>query len=289
MKVLIVTLYSGEAEFDACCRSVLDQKNVTIVHHIIKNLPNREAHQRLYRKFQDDRREYDFLVKLDADMVFSRDDSLAKMLSGFSPGIDALFYTVWDRLTQSRMWSINIFRSTCSFEFDNNDPLFTDRLPVHHTGKKLSIVDEDNLVLHAPFPSEFQAFMFGVHRAFKVVQQGARIPRLEASYHQMRILRNVWKNYNDNNDEMALAALCGAQMVFSGMMRELNFVSKDVFISLYRSSKIEHDSLKFFKSSPKRIPIIDVIYIFGFSRFLKSIFSYVSRKGISVLFKMNRH
>lgn len=83
LRVLVVTLFSGENEFEECSNSVRTQVGIRCDHKVIKNLPKHEAHQKLYKLFNDSRQSYDFMVKLDADMAFSAERSLSNLL-GFS-------------------------------------------------------------------------------------------------------------------------------------------------------------------------------------------------------------
>ena len=55
--ILVVTLFSGENEFDECIDSVRRQIGVVIVHEIIADLPKRLAHQRLFEMFNERRGE----------------------------------------------------------------------------------------------------------------------------------------------------------------------------------------------------------------------------------------
>lgn len=281
MRVLAVTLYVGEAEYDACCASLARQTNVQVTHKVIRDLPTQEAHQALYRAFNENGDDYDFLIKLDADMVFSRDDALETILKSFTPEIDIVAYTVWDRLTQSRIWSFNAYRSTCKFEADQNDALFTDRLPVRHVGRSVSFVDKANLVLHAPAPSDFQAFMFGIHRAFKVVQPNVKVPRIEASYHQMRILRNVWRNCRDNSDSKALFSIFGAEMVLTRQISEKKFNSKEDFRKYFENMSLHTYTPTFIRNYGYRHPLLNVLTILGVKQFTLSSFDYLKRRGLS--------
>lgn len=277
-KVLVVTLSAGEAELEDSIASLQKQVGVSICQVILKDLPKQKAHQQLFSIFDTRRAEFDFMLKLDADMVLSNDSALARMLDHFDEGIDAVSLTVWDRLTHSRMWSVNLYRSSCRFDALSNDPLFTDRVPVFFNGRKLSVIDLDNLVQHAPKPHDFQAFMFGVHRAFKVIQPAMKVPRLEASYHQMKILRKVWKNYSRNDDIKAYKALLGADLVLRAAIVETEFNSKVGFESYFKG--LREDAVPiYFEERLRGNAWWDIISIFGPTKFLKSCFSYVKRKG----------
>lgn len=130
LKVLVVTLFSGENEIDECCNSVMNQKNVDITHKIIKNLPNQEAHQKLYKLFNEIGKDFDYLAKLDADMAFSGPYALTNIISNFKNNIDIVSATVHDGITNTDMQSFNVFSKNCHFHYETNHPLFADRLKI---------------------------------------------------------------------------------------------------------------------------------------------------------------
>ncbi|MFV8387662.1 hypothetical protein ACNO5E_26555, partial [Vibrio parahaemolyticus] len=69
---LVVTLFSGENEFDKCVKSVSKQRLLG-KHYVVKNKPNKVAHEIIYKKMSDNS-EYDFMAKIDADMVIENEN-----------------------------------------------------------------------------------------------------------------------------------------------------------------------------------------------------------------------
>ena len=81
-RVFIGTLYSGESEFDECKRLVELQKHPNITHESIENLPNREAHEALYARFMALSHDFDYFIKLDADMWLASENVVSQLVVG---------------------------------------------------------------------------------------------------------------------------------------------------------------------------------------------------------------
>lgn len=277
MRILVVTLYSGENELNESINSVKSQKGLDIKHEVIENLPKQLAHQNLYRIFNDNRDKYDYFAKLDADMKFSHPNSLSNILRNFSSDVDVLSCTVHDGITNMDMQSFNVFSSRCKFQPENNDALFTDRVEIDYPGKHLSYVDAERNVLHAFNPSDFQAFMFGVHRALKVMQYGSYLLRIENAYHQKRILWNAYRNYIDNKSQPALKALIGASLVFEGHIKNRHLYIKDDYFVFF--DEVSQFSLDCVNSRLKEEPnMLSLCRLLGVGRFLLSAIYYSRRK-----------
>tara|TARA_R110000822_G_scaffold297182_1_gene419741 strand:+ start:3205 stop:3942 length:738 start_codon:yes stop_codon:yes gene_type:complete len=196
-------------------------------------MPKQAAHQKLYKMFNDSRLNFDYLAKLDADMAFSKPDSLAEVLKEFGEGVDMVSATVHDGITNTDMQSFNVFSARCYFHFSSNDPLFTDQLGIDFPGVQHSYVDRSRNILHAFNPSPFQAFMFGVHRALKVVQPGAKTPKLNDAYHQRYILNKAYNHYIETKSEHSKYALWGATLVFQNVIDSLVLFQKDDYIPFF--------------------------------------------------------
>lgn len=275
-KVLVVTLYSGENEYEACKKSVKQQVGVDIVHRVIEFLPKQEAHQKLYQMFDENRQEFSYFAKLDADMEFSSPKSLKNILTQFSEGVDVVSATVHDGMTNSDMQSFNVFSSRCYFHYEANDPLFTDQLKVDYPGRQYSYVDHERNVLHAFNPSPFQAFMFGVHRALKVVQPGEKVPSLNNSYHQRVILNQTYRFWLETKSEHLEYALWGATLVFQNIINSPQLFQKsdynDVFDEVRAKGGVPIDS-RLSKSD-----LLSLVKIIGFGRFSVGVFDQALKK-----------
>lgn len=233
LRVLVVTLYSGENEYDDCKQSVTQQVGVDTVHMFIEYLPKKEAHQKLFQIFNESRNSFDYLLKLDADMVFVSPHSLRNILENFSDGVDVVSATVHDGMTNSDMQGVNVFSNRCRFHYASNDPLFTDNLRVDYPGRHYSYVDNSRSVLHAFDPSPFQAFMFGVHRALKVTQPGRKVPSINNSYHQRVILNQTYSFWLESKAPHLEYALWGASLVFQRTINTPELFLKTDYVEIF--------------------------------------------------------
>src|SRR5690554_2319106 len=276
LRVLVVTLYSGENEFEECLNSVRSQVGAKCDHKVIKNLPKHEAHQKLYKLFNDSRQSYDFMVKLDADMAFATEKSLTNLLEFFDDGIEVVSATVLDGLTGMDMDAIHIYTNRCFFHYDSGDPLFTDQVKIEFPGRKLKIVDHDHNVMHAFDPSEFQSFMFGVHRAMKVMQHGFMVPKLNYSSHQRKIISRCFSRYKSGDFDVSKYAILGAGLVYDGVIKDSALYAKDDYRALFEDRRGESKYLddKRFKSES----LLTLSSVIGIVRFTLAAFSYAFRR-----------
>jgi len=216
-KVLVGTLYSGENEFEACCRMIEKQQGCAVTHHVIQGLGNKEAHDELYRFFGGRRHAYDYFVKVDADMVLKDEASLARIVGLFeqNEAMDHLCLSVDDWYTDSPIMGLNAFSSRVQW-LPNNESLFVDLGP-KVPGEKSVVWDAPAPIAdHCPDPSPFQAFHFGVHRALKALQPGRWPMVLHQFEAQSRYLRRTWDHFCKAKDLRLGWAILGATLVLRG-------------------------------------------------------------------------
>lgn len=216
-RVLIGTLYCGENEFQAHKRSIEWQTFSNWEHIVFENLPNKVAHDRLYRTFTERSSEYDIFVKLDADMVFSRKSSLSELVSLFQsePDLDHAILAVHDWASDSLILGLHVFSNRVYWE-RSAEQLFVDHSP-NVPGKRLVTYSAPAPVAdHGPDPSPFQGFHFGVHRALKVVQNDRSDFRLFRSRMQWKLLTNVWMRFVNTQDRRLGLIIQGADCVVQG-------------------------------------------------------------------------
>jgi len=215
--VLLLTLFSGEAEFDRC-RSSLEQQDYTSwEQRVIEHLPNTEAHARLYETIMMERENFGVFLKLDADMVLADGEVLSDLVRVFEerPDLDHLVVAVADWITDSRIIGAHLFSNRVRWR-RHAETLYVDPDP-DFPGRKL-IVDEPprDLILHAGDPSPLQAFHFGAHRALQASQVWRRLR--DARPHNARIqwqyLDRVWDHYVRSGDPRLGLAVFAADMVF---------------------------------------------------------------------------
>ena len=216
-RILIGTLYCGENEFEALEDSLQAQMYPHWEHVVYKNLPNKEAHDRLYRTFMDRQDDFDLFLKLDADMVFRREDGLRRIVDLFQdiPQLDHLTLAVRDWYSGSLIEGLHTFSDRVRWE-TGDESRFVDPAPLMPGERRKTYADPAPVVDHSPDPSPFQAFRFGVHRALKVVQRGRWIPRFRQAIGQWLLLRKCWHHCRAVEVHRLGLALLGAEAVFSG-------------------------------------------------------------------------
>ena len=114
MKLLIGTMRTIENEFDQCVAAIRKQKGCDFEHFVIENMPHKEAHQALYNRFMENASTFDVFVKVDADMVITRDDFFAKLASRFvsAPAMDQLTVAIHDFFPDRITEGLHSWRNT---------------------------------------------------------------------------------------------------------------------------------------------------------------------------------
>jgi hypothetical protein len=225
LRVLIGTLYTGENEFEQCKQSIRDQTHEDWEHVVFKHLPNKEAHDRLYRTFMD-RTDFDLYVKLDADMVFRSPDSLETLVELFrdEPELDHAILAVHDWASGSLIMGLHAFSDRAEWAA-SNEKLFVDHSP-EIPGKRFSTKGPPApIVDHSPNPSPFQAFRFGVHRALKVVQRDRGKLDLFRSRMQWTLLGNIWDRFSDTGIRRLGLVVLGAETVLENSVQRTSYAT----------------------------------------------------------------
>lgn len=193
-RVLVLTLYSGEGEYNDCKSSVASQEGVHCKHAVFEWLPNREAHESLYKEIMNCTRDFDCFIKLDADMVLASNNSLlllCEMLLA-NPNLDHLSLPVFDVPSGTYLMGVNLFSPRVRWTLPM-DPLFPDRNPDIPGERRVDYSHQFKYIYHMPAPKEEQAFALGFHRATKIVQHNSRGGKKSAAF-PLSYLKRVSEN-----------------------------------------------------------------------------------------------
>lgn len=165
-------MHCGEGDYLECHRAIAKQSGVTITHHLVSNLPEKEAHNALWASWREVKHEHDFFVKLDADTVLAHDEVLLEFwrMMQANPRITGIQAPLLDYFTDGHINGLNCFSPKVTFR-DTSDALFCDRqVDVDHD----IVIKSGNVVerlrpagFHCYHATEKQAFHFGIHRALK--------------------------------------------------------------------------------------------------------------------------
>lgn len=223
IRVLVLTLYSGEKQLDDCNSALKNQTFLNWQQQIFRFLPNVEAHRCLYQEIMRRDGEFDLFVKLDADMVLSRVSALEEMVGRFvkEPGLDHAVFPVRDWYSGCDIMGVNMFTRRARWSAAE-DRLFVDSSPAV-PGTRRVFSGEEPVAAHAPEPTLEEALLFGRHRALKIVQRGRWFKNVQQAAFQLGLLGSVWDLFLASEDLRRGAALWGAEQVFSNAERELNF------------------------------------------------------------------
>lgn len=212
-KILIITLYAGEQEFEACKQSVRNQNYNGVIDHIcFEHLDNITAHRTCYKTMMDRTDEYDLFIKLDADMVFNRPTAIADIVDLWNTHHypDMISLAVKDHLSDSLIMGIHVFSNRCRWNVDTHDPLFIDPAP-DFPGHRITTYDAPApCVDHMPNPNDDAAFHYGFHRGIKMFQWG-RLQADKQSYGALKTLLAVADHYKRTGHTGARTALMGAE------------------------------------------------------------------------------
>lgn len=233
-KVFIGTIECGEADFDFCKKAIASQSGVSFDHFIVSNLPEKEAHERLYQRWNDEKKNYDLFLKIDADTVLSSNDVVSTYVSMFEnnaslTGIQAFLY---DYFTDSYIFGLGCVKNTVTIA-TKVDPLYCDRVDTNHQivlrGNQLPKV-LNPAGYHCFHASEAQALHYGLHRGKK---------RHDDT--MVKVL-SAWKN-NDNDRKRGMA-LIGFFLASTFGSNVVNFnYADEAFRKLYDTSITQYEKL----------------------------------------------
>ncbi|MFG0253742.1 MAG: hypothetical protein ACF787_01375 [Rhodopirellula sp. JB053] len=171
-KALVGVMHCIENELDECLNSIRSQKRIQTKDFLISGKTNKEAHDELYQRFTESADQFEFFVKVDADMVLRSEHSLFAAWQHFEQRahVQHLLIPVFDHFTQQNIYGLHAFRNTHRWE-QTPEKYFVDmcdRSNIQLTFSRESAPIAD----HGPNPSLFQAYHYGLHKAVKVLQTG---------------------------------------------------------------------------------------------------------------------
>lgn len=196
-KFFVVTMSSGENDFEHCIEAVKRQRNVEIVHNTITGYSEIDAHNIMYEMFN----ECDpncVRAKIDADMVLVHDNVFEIVAHEFisNKNIEEIDCGLHDYLTDTIMSGMHFYSRKVRFN-RQTDTLFCDRNITVPKQTYVKALTNPYLATHMHFCSERSAFRYGFHRALKK---------------QHNVLKNVlcsWKRTGDRRMGFALlGAMC---------------------------------------------------------------------------------
>lgn len=219
-RFLVLTLFSGENEFDACQASVAAQTDVEAEQITFKGLGNVEAHHRLYCEIMARSSEFDLFLKLDADMVLSRPTALSEIAAYFAarPDLDHLETEVNDHFTGTKIFGVHVFSPRVTWQVDTHNPLFVDPAPNCPGSRARQPKEIEIFVEHAPDPGRYQAFHFGFHRALKAFQFDLENRSVQRMSTHLSVLQGLERRYAKTGRASLGISVLAADMVMTGRL-----------------------------------------------------------------------
>lgn len=202
MRVLVGTMYSNENEYEQCLDALQQQDHHDWEHFVVKNLPEKEAHDRLYERFMDQADDFDLFLKLDADMVLSGPGKLGMAAALFESEarLDHAVFRVDDWMSASPIIGIHMYSKRVRWA-RRQDRLFTD-LPPTFPGIRRYVLRRppSPMADHSPDPSPMQALHYGLHRGLKAFQINVEQLRPLHAISHWRLLKRVWHHFERARD-----------------------------------------------------------------------------------------
>lgn len=222
LRVLVITLYSGENEYEKASQKIRAQNYPSIEHKVIAFKANCDAHRELYNTIENLSDQFDVFIKLDADMVLRDENTIADIVSEFSCNgeLDHAVFCVRDWASQTEIMGLHAFSNRVSW-MGNEEKLFVDRNPTVSGYRELYWTKPAPVANHMPDPDHYQAYLFGFHRALKIVQRGRVRINVGQICFQYFLLENVWLEFEKSEDSRRRLILIGAEDAFRSRGRVL--------------------------------------------------------------------
>lgn len=215
-KVMIGTLHSGEREINACKRSVERQRYPGLEHVVIAGMPKKAAVSTLMERFLAS--DAELMVKLDGDMVLLDESFVERVVATFAAGenIDLLQMGILDFYSGRTMQGVNAYRQGFEWHTERQDRLFTDKTQVAKERRLVTWASFRDSCVHAPDPSPFHSFHFGVHRGLKVLQPHTDRRRDDQALEQFVYLEATWEHFLLRRDPRLAFAVLGFELALAG-------------------------------------------------------------------------
>jgi len=182
MRTLVGVLFYGESEFYDCLVSARSAfAGWDYIFKVVSFRKIFEAHDLLYTFFKNS--DYEILVKLDADIVVSKEFS-SVVRDFWESGEKHWAINIWDCYTKQFIPAVHVFSSAFSFSghTEVNTDAFTE--PVDRW------ITEKRVAAHGSAMNPFEQFRTGLHRTWR--KQRYTAPFLESYFERAKLVSNEW-------------------------------------------------------------------------------------------------
>ena len=208
-KVKIITLFNGERSLKLLKTRLKKQKKIIFEHKIISGLNIEESNAEFYREFQRTEDDYDYVIKMDADMLPKDEYSIFQSLQiAKSINKKRLTLSILDFHSKLIIFGIHILlNESKNQKFNLSEIPISDKWIISIPGK--SIISNKNIIFyHGILPNEEQLLHFGYQRGRKLIN---------AAYSHNhwiiaeRILKNLKRSPTKKNKILASGLLIGLE------------------------------------------------------------------------------
>lgn len=237
-RIFVGTMHAGEGDFLKCLERIQSQQGVVVTPHLISNLPEKDAHNALWRAWNEAKPSHELFVKVDADTVLATDETLLQIWKLFeaNPRLTSVQAPLHDYMTDGFINGLNAFNPKVIFN-DTRDELYCDRVDTGHDIRIQSSEVPDWLRpagYHCHHASDRQAFHYGVHRKLKG---------------QREVMGRVYQAWQRDKDRVRAFALLGASMADKFVQsRKFNYADPEFQAAydeaIHQYNNLVSDSLK---------------------------------------------
>jgi hypothetical protein len=231
-RVFVGTLYCKEGDFQEHCKMISLQRDVNISHHVIADLPEKDAHNSLWDAWNRSKTEYDLFVKIDADTVLRDEETIKRIWALFegNPRLTGIQAPLHDYMTDGLINGLNCFSPKVIFN-PTNDGLYCDRgVDTGHD----QVLRQGQLPpelepagYHCHHATDKQAFHYGLHRALK------------GQADIMLRVQKAWLTHRDRIRGLALAGTAAAPYLWNHNYNDPEFESE--YQRLVKEFDASHD------------------------------------------------
>ena len=171
--VMVGTLYSNEGDFTRCKESVKSQ-TYPCHHEIFSGMDESTGYKTLYKYFKDSK--FDYLLKLDADMVLKHNNVVQYLVDKISSSnAHAITHHVEDYFQLMPINGIHFYSQKTEWNFDGFKPFMLKNIDTQTNFAKMKkgmrrtvyFRYPDVLAWHCFWASPKQSFRYGYHRFLK--------------------------------------------------------------------------------------------------------------------------
>lgn len=190
LNILIITTYSDEAQINLQKELIKSQVNINCEHIIIEGLNKVESQKEFHSTLIKNKNNFDYIIKLDADMVPVDELALSKLVQfAIDKKVDRLTMPVFDFFTNTFIMGIHIIKASKVPAIHNITENNTDGWIGEMSGERY-FYTKCRYVNHAFNPSLEQSVRYGLHRGLK-----SKKDSLNGQWISLLLL---YKNWNKN-------------------------------------------------------------------------------------------